>query len=452
MKRAIILATMSVLCFLQVGWGQIPRTMSYQGVLKDAGGNPVTDTKTITFRLYDAVDAVTGSAIWSEQLTVQIDNGVFSVILGETTALPDLFPAPAWLGIDVGATGEELSPRTRLTSSPYSFHALRADTAQYAFSAATGGAGWSLTGNAGTTSGAHFLGTTDNTALQLRVNNARALRLEPGTTPNLIGGYYGNTVTSGVVGATIGGGGYDANTNRVTDGHGTIGGGSNNQAGNNDGSANATVGGGWMNTASGPLSTVPRGENNTAAGAYSFAGGRQAKANHDGAFVWADGTNADFASTAVNQFLIRAAGGVGIGTTSPGEALDVAGKIKSENTRISLMANNQISTTSTNWVDMPDLSLTIETGALPVLIMANIHGLTHSDLNENIYLRLLIDGSITGDYARLIIPSGILQSVTLTYLSTFTEGTHTIKVQWYTNQPTVTASNSSTYRHLLVWE
>ena len=41
--------------------------------------------------------------------------------------------------------------------------------------------------------------------------------------------------------------------------------------------------------------------------------------------MWADSLDTDFASTANNQFLIRAAGGVGIGTTSPAHLIDVAG-------------------------------------------------------------------------------------------------------------------------------
>src|SRR5438309_11295114 len=40
---------------------------------------------------------------------------------------------------------------------------------------------WSPFGNAGTTPGTNFLGTTDNVALELEVNGSRALRLEPAT-------------------------------------------------------------------------------------------------------------------------------------------------------------------------------------------------------------------------------------------------------------------------------
>jgi hypothetical protein len=166
-----------------------------------------------------------------------------------------------------------------------------------------GAVGWALTGNAGTDPATNFLGTTDNAALEIRVHNARALRLEPNaTSPNIIGGYSGNSVTSGVVGATIGGGGAPGfliftYPNRVTDIYGTIGGGADNTAGNDDADTTnasgatvgggdhntasgsyATVGGGWENTASGPYATVGGGWENTASGYAATVGGGQANA------------------------------------------------------------------------------------------------------------------------------------------------------------------------------
>ena len=42
----------------------------------------------------------------------------------------------------------------------------------------------------------------------------------------------------------------------------------------------------------------------------SFAAGQRAKAQHDGAFVWADSQASDFASTADNQVSFRCLGGV----------------------------------------------------------------------------------------------------------------------------------------------
>lgn len=161
----------------------------------------------------------------------------------------------------------------------------------------------------------------------------------------------GNNNTAGTNYATIGGG--SSNTNEAQASF--IGGGAGNRIpkewiDNSDPSnpvttpvMNATVAGGINNTASGAAATVGGGQNNTARGNfsaipggkqneaanYAFAAGRMAKAVHDGAFVWADSRDADFGSTASDQFLIRAGGGVGINTNNPGtNALSVNGTMQ----------------------------------------------------------------------------------------------------------------------------
>ena len=107
----------------------------------------------------------------------------------------------------------------------------------------------------------------------------------------------------------------------------TVGGGKANKAKGpqltvSGGKANVTSGkystviGGWKNTASGNSATVAGGEDNIASGGVSFAAGQRAHAAHGGTFVWADATGADFSSTADNQFIIRANGGVGINMSS----------------------------------------------------------------------------------------------------------------------------------------
>jgi hypothetical protein len=209
---------------------------------------------------------------------------------------------------------------------------------------------WLLTGNAGTTPGTNFLGTTDDQALEIKVNGQRALRIEPAADwngnpdPNLVGGYSGNWLTAGVYGATIGGGGVSVGPNRVTDRWGTVGGGLANQAGNDDaypdnveaptvagGEGNqatnyfATVGGGLNNTASGNGATIPGGVMNIASGRYSFAAGSLAQAEHDGSFVWADYSDVynHFSSTAANQFAVRATGGITLTVDSAGSGLRI---------------------------------------------------------------------------------------------------------------------------------
>jgi hypothetical protein len=93
--------------------------------------------------------------------------------------------------------------------------------------------------------------------------------------------------------------------NRASATDATISGGSHNHAI----ARRATVGGGFRNVVSGTHGTIPGGLDNLVAGDYSFAAGRRAKAVHHGTFVWADSTDADLASTAENQFLVRAHGG-----------------------------------------------------------------------------------------------------------------------------------------------
>jgi FtsZ-binding cell division protein ZapB len=86
------------------------------------------------------------------------------------------------------------------------------------------------------------------------------------------------------------------------------------------------VGGLW-NTNGASYSVVPGGDQNFAGGTNSFAAGHRAKANYAGDFVWADSQDADFNSTVNNQFLIRAANGVGINKANPASALDVNGTV-----------------------------------------------------------------------------------------------------------------------------
>ena len=142
----------------------------------------------------------------------------------------------------------------------------------------------------------------------------------------MIGGGYGNTIGPVAAGATIAGG--RANEIRTNAGYAVVGGGLTNRV--ESSASYAAIGGGWGNTAlvNGEFATIPGGRSNSATN-YAMASGRRAKANHTGSFVWADATDADFASTGTNQFLIRASGGVGIGTNNPlGAMLNVAGTVR----------------------------------------------------------------------------------------------------------------------------
>jgi len=159
-----------------------------------------------------------------------------------------------------------------------------------------------------------------------------------------VGGGGNNNVAGNSNGATIGGG--EDNNVGDTSSHSSIGGGSQNSIADN--SQNATIAGGVLNDVgtNSNHSSVGGGLNNdvsdnnvaativggadsdigtnsnysTIAGGrenavgpnadYAFAAGRRAKANHQGAFVWADSNELDFSSDWENQFLVRAAGGI----------------------------------------------------------------------------------------------------------------------------------------------
>ena len=242
---------------------------------------------------------------------------------------------------------------------------------------------WMLNGNAGTTPGLQFLGTTDSNALELHVHGARALRLEPNESgPNLIGGYSGNGVAAGNYGATIAGGGAPGVANTINANYATIAGGFNNVVngfsgtigGGDDnyiagdystigggfdnysysgafsmigggqynalqadystiagGYQNVTygtysfIGGGSNNISSGQASTVPGGQNDVASGDFSFAAGSGAQATNQGSFVWADSqysTNNPLTSTTNDQFSVGAHGGVVFATSGAGITLD----------------------------------------------------------------------------------------------------------------------------------
>ena len=111
-------------------FAQIPHTISYQGLLTDAEGNPKPDGDyTITFSLYDSQTG--GEALWQEGKTLILTKGLFSTSLGDQVIFGSYltFNKPYWLGIKI-ANESELSPRIALTSSGFSFSSIISDTAK----------------------------------------------------------------------------------------------------------------------------------------------------------------------------------------------------------------------------------------------------------------------------------------------------------------------------------
>jgi len=128
MKQKQILAIfifVLALVICPIANAQIPEVISYQGILTDSSGAPLTGNYDITVKIYD-VDTG-GTALWTETHSgVAVSKGVFSVMLGSANAFPaDLdFSVPYWLGVSINA-GSELTPRTQLASVGTAFMAKK---------------------------------------------------------------------------------------------------------------------------------------------------------------------------------------------------------------------------------------------------------------------------------------------------------------------------------------
>lgn len=104
---------------------------SYQGKITDTLGNPIPDSiYSLTFRLYTQLTG--GSPFWNETQQVQVKNGLFSVLLGAVNPMESV-PSfgTIYLSLQVG-NQQELTPRLRIVSSPYSYLANRSAIADSA--------------------------------------------------------------------------------------------------------------------------------------------------------------------------------------------------------------------------------------------------------------------------------------------------------------------------------
>ena len=332
----LVLMAAMTLCGSMTVRGQ-GTAFTYQGILKQDG---FAAYGTYDFRFEAYGSAIGGGPVSPSAFIngVEVSNGLFTVTINLGAGAFN--GAPRWLqmGVKTNASLDPytiLSPRQEMTPAPYAIYAANASSANLvpwsgiqsmplAFadgidndttysagaglrlsgttfsldSAFTDNIYWRLDGN--TTVPGQFLGTVNNQPLELRANNFRALRLEPGGgLPNVIGGSsvnatvglvhsatiaggHQNVISNNSHAATIGGGELNivnpnsplatisgGQSNRVTRPHGTIAGGWSNTVAEIGG----FVGGGSTNVASGHESAVVGGERNVAGGTAAFIGG-----------------------------------------------------------------------------------------------------------------------------------------------------------------------------------
>ncbi len=158
---------------------------TYQGRLVK-NSTSVTGTCDFTFKLWNDEDE--GDEVGASpqvHVAVQVVDGLFNVSLDFGPAAYD--GTPRWLELTVQCTGDDdpttLEPRQEMKPTPHALALPGLYTQQNAIS------------------------------------------------PNIIGGFSGNTVGAGIFGATISGGGTSGNENSATGNFATVGGGDSNTAG-----------------------------------------------------------------------------------------------------------------------------------------------------------------------------------------------------------------------------
>jgi hypothetical protein len=115
---------------------QVNRNFTYQGYLTDkATGNPVTASNmTMRFSLHDALTG--GSELWFETQAVDVNQGIYSVMLGTQTPFPASldFNSQYYLEVAIDEDGsntfdpaEIMTPREMLTSIPSAINADMVD-------------------------------------------------------------------------------------------------------------------------------------------------------------------------------------------------------------------------------------------------------------------------------------------------------------------------------------
>lgn len=122
-QKLSVLFLTAFMAISSLAFAEIPKILNYQGRLTDASGNAINGTKAVTFRLYNVETG--GTPLWSEDHTVVAQKGVFSVLLGSTSASPLnlAFDEPYY--IEIVVEGTEMTPRMPLAVAAY---AMRAET------------------------------------------------------------------------------------------------------------------------------------------------------------------------------------------------------------------------------------------------------------------------------------------------------------------------------------
>lgn len=125
MKKGIVITSILMLVLAVTAMAQAPNSFVYQGRLTTAGGDPIVNTTSVTFRVYEALSG--GSPVQTWTVNVSPDaNGIFTTEL--TSMNRTYFDGPK-LYMEMVIGGQTLAPRQLITSAPYAYSSEYANTA-----------------------------------------------------------------------------------------------------------------------------------------------------------------------------------------------------------------------------------------------------------------------------------------------------------------------------------
>ena len=146
MKRVLLALILALPAPFAWAQSQVPTLISYSGKVVDASGNGITATRTVTFRIWDNATATAAvNRLFSEQQSVTISGGEFSVLIGAgsavsgeanaagITSVADAFAGSnRFLGVTVddgtSAVDPEMSPRQQIVTTAFAFRAKVAES------------------------------------------------------------------------------------------------------------------------------------------------------------------------------------------------------------------------------------------------------------------------------------------------------------------------------------
>lgn len=367
-KRFASVCLMSAACIPLPATAQAPQVVNYQGRLLD-GTNLVNGSVGLSLRLFDAGSG--GTKHYEDSNTVTVVDGLYSTLIGDhptnTAFLAALTNTAIW--VEAAVNGVTLSPRERLASVAYALatRGLLAGAngsitlspesgsntihASAAYATLAGGYQNSIAENAfGAFIGSGEANQVGADSYASAIGGGSVNAVGGDSAAAAVAGGSGNKVGAHAPTAAIGGG----SVNSISDygSSATIAGGANNFIGSNavfstvgggqdnriaGDNTSAGIAGGWGNVVGtnsdygaigggqdnqisnqAPYAAIPGGRQNVvASGATNaFVAGRQARANHPGAFVWGDNRAADIASTNENSVTFRSYGGFRIFTAA----------------------------------------------------------------------------------------------------------------------------------------